>query len=268
MIQLKNYFKHTSGSVKKLSLWLRGVIGTLSLSAYVQNDIKIGFYLLIAGALIDLLLQLLPPDTEVKPGAKVLLFVVGLSAIATTMVGCLAKRPLVEHSYKDTTSVTYKQVDYHYQGAKVTTGLNLDSLFKAALVAKEQHREDSTLRAESLVKYKADSTAAVKAGKSVPPAPKLPVAKPSKSYVTDPETKAQLSYWVDQYGKLQLGCESKDKTLQMLVAQVNRLQQEKTKIIQTVYRVPKWMWYLLIASLLVNLALIIYARYKRALNTI
>jgi hypothetical protein len=269
MIKLKNYWQETSPSVKRLILWLKGIIGAVSVSAFIQGDPKFSFWFLIAGGVVDGLLQLLPPDTnaDLKPGAKALLLVVCLSVVAATVTGCWSQRPVVEHNVIDTTTTTYKSQDVQYKGAKVMKGLNIDSLYHAALMSHDQHLEDSALNAQAIAKYKQDSLTAVKNGKAIPAAPVLKPDKPVTRYVTDPLTKAQLSYWIDQYGKLQVGCESKDQTMQVLVAQVNRLRSDTTKATVTVYKIPSWIWYVLLPSLLLNaLAVLLWYIKKSTLN--
>lgn len=269
MIKLKNYWEETSPSVKRLLLWVKGIIGTVSISAFIQGDPKFSFWFLIGGGVIDGLLQLLPTNTnaDLKPGAKALLLVVFLSAVAATFTGCWSQRPVVEHTVTDTTTTTYKTQDIQYKGAKVVQGLNIDSLMHVALMNRDQYRKDSASNAQAIAKYKLDSVAAVKAGKAAPAAPVLIPEKPITRYVTDPQTKAQLSYWIDQYGKLQVGCESKDQTMQVLVAQVNRLRSDTTKQTVTVYKTPKYIWYILVPSLILNaLAGLLWYLKKSTLN--
>lgn len=68
MIRIKNYWESTSPKVKKFGLWIKGLIGTAAGSAYVQGDAKLAFYMLVAGAVITGLLELLPPDKAGKVG--------------------------------------------------------------------------------------------------------------------------------------------------------------------------------------------------------
>jgi hypothetical protein len=271
MIKLKNYWEESSTSVKKLLLWLKGIIALASGTAFIQGEAKICFYVLIGGAALDGLLQLLPADTniDVKPGAKALFLVVCLSAVAASFTGCWSQRPVVEHSVIDTTVTTYKPVDYQYKGATVHAGLKLDSLFKAALIARDQFKEDSITNSQIIARYKADSAKAAQTGKPLPQAPVMINPQPVVKYVTDPQTKAQLSYWIDKYGKFQLGCESKDQTIQMLVAQVNRLRSDTTKTTVTVFKIPKFIWYILVPSLILNaLALLLWYLKKATLNVL
>jgi hypothetical protein len=270
MINVKNYWEETSPSVKRLILWLKGIIGLVSVSSFIQGDPRFSFWFLIAGIVIDGLLQLLPPDTIVKAGTKAVCLFICFIATTASLTGCFSKRSVVEHSVTDTTTTNYKQVAYAYKGAKVVAGLNMDSLYHAALIDKDQRLEDSVTNLKIENKYKQDSIAALKAGHPVPAAPVLIQPKPDVKYVTDPQSKAQLTYWIDQYGKLQVGCESKDQTLQLMVAQVTKLRTELDKKVTTitVTAIPKWIWFLLIPSILLNILLIFFPAIKKALNIV
>jgi hypothetical protein len=244
MLSFKNYLKETSPKVKKFGLWLKGLIGLLAGSAYIQQDVKMAFYSLIGGALITGALELLPPDDDDKgtgtpPG--------GSMAIATLLLffglafsGCSIIKPEVDRTKTDTTITTYKQVDISVKGAKVSAGLNLDSLYRAALFAKDQRADDSIARLNIELKYKRDSIAALKANKPVPVKPAYVPTAPAIQYVTDPQTKAQLSYYIDQYGKLQLGCQAKDQVVATLQAQVTKLTTDKTVTTDVVTQTPVW----------------------------
>jgi hypothetical protein len=270
MIKLKNYWEETSPSIKKLILWAKGIIGMVSVSAFIQGDPKFSFWFLIGGGVIDGLLQLLPPDAAVKSLPKTVCLLIGLSVATATLTGCFAKHSVVEHSLTDTTTVNYKPVDFNYHGAKVVTGLNLDSLYHAALTAKLMAQDDSLTNLKIELQYKKDSIAALKAGQAIPPAPVFITPKADTSYVTDPQSKAQLSYWMDQYGKLQVGCQSKDQTLQLMVAEVNRLrtQVDKNTTTVTVPVIPKWIWYVLGISVLVNFIFIGSGVFKASLKAV
>lgn len=161
-----------------------------------------------------------------------------LISVSLLVFSCKSQAPLVTGTvHKDSTAVDYKQQTMVITGAKVTQTLNMDSLIKVYLVKRDQ--------------YIKDSINAVKTGKPVPEKP-----KPDVQYLTDPQTKAQLSYWIDQYGKLNVGCESKDQTIQLLVAQVKQLHQELTTAVKTEYRTP-WYDYLIIIGLIGVLILVI-----------
>lgn len=264
MLKLKNYWRATSPKIKKMSLWLKSTIGALALSAYATSEVKTGFYLLIAGAIIDGVLQLLPPDQDATKanksaikGAAVVALVIMASMFALS--SCRVIKPEIDHTKTDSTITTYKQVDIKLPGAKVFAGLNMDSLYHAALMAKDQRSEDSILRLNMELKYKQDSIAALKANKPIPAKPVYIPSPPQKQYVTDPQTKAQLSYWIDAFGKFQITCESKDQTIHSLQAQVTKLTKEVTTQKLLVDKTPAWNWIamavlatLLVISLIIN----------------
>lgn len=244
MIDLKNIFRKTNPAIVKLSLALRTFIGTISTAAYFQDKPDLAFWLLVSGALIDLLLQMLPENTETKDGTKTLFLIGWLIATAVLLTGCKVLRPATDSSLVDTTTVNYKTVAVDVKGAKVAQAINYDSLFG--------------VWAQKYKQYQLDSAKAQQTGKPAPQRPELP-----KQTLTDPLTKAQLTYWIDAFGKLQVGCESKDQTIQMLVAETNRLRSEKQKVTVVDYKTPQWNWILisvlatlLLISLIVNLILI------------
>lgn len=206
MLKFENIFKPTAASVVKLSLSLRILIGVLASASYVQNKPGLSFGLLVAGAILDFVLQMLPQNVTVKNGANTVLIVVGLVAGAA-LVGCKTLRPTSERQVTDSTTVTYKKQAVEVLGASVLQTINTDSLF--------------AVWRSKLKQFKQDSALASAAGLPIPKPPVL-----AKRTVTDTQTKAQLTYWIDQYGKLQVGCESKDQTIQVLVAETNRLRQE------------------------------------------
>lgn len=155
------------------------------------------------------------------------------------LTGCKTVKPGTDYSKTDTTSIKYVPVDVAVKGAKVGAALNIDSLLQVAV--------------QKRAKYLKDSIAAALAGKPLPKPPK------ETKVVTDPATKAQLTYWIDQYGRLQIGCESKDQTINLLVAEVTRLSKEVTKKTEIVKETPKWngnlitvLSVLLVISVLIN----------------
>jgi len=221
---LSNYWKESSKSVKRFCLALKGFIGTVAVSTYITGDPKLAFWFLLAGAALDFVLQLLPPETKIEsPGEKVLVL-----AVFTAFIfgGCQVVKPRTTHTIKDSTTINYVTVDVPVKGAKVQSGVNVDSLFKA--------------------------------WKSAQASGKPEAAKPVT--VTDPQTKAELKYWVDQYGNLQASCESKDQTVKALIAQVSKLTSEILKKTEVVFVTPAWNWAamgallaLLVASVVFNL---------------
>ncbi len=262
MINIKNYFKETSVRVKKFGLYLKGIIGTASGAAYIQNDAKLAFYFLIGGALITGLLELLPPDNETTPADKSAMN--GAAVIAGLlmlfMVGsCTVLKPEVDRTKTDTTITSFKQVDLKIKGAKVFAGINLDSLYHAALMAKDQRADDSIARLNLELKYKKDSIAALQANKPIPQKPIYIPSPPQKQYVTDPDTKAQLAYWVDAYGKFQITCESKDQTIHTQQAEITKLTKDVATQMLLQNKTPTWnciaiaaLATLLVISVLIN----------------
>jgi hypothetical protein len=61
-ISLKNYFEPTPKNVKKWLLAIKSVLATISVSAYVNGNEKIAFWILVGGACIDELTNLLSND--------------------------------------------------------------------------------------------------------------------------------------------------------------------------------------------------------------
>jgi len=61
-ISLKNYFEPTPKNVKKWLLAIKSVLATISVSAYVNGNEKIAFWILVGGACIDELTNLLSKD--------------------------------------------------------------------------------------------------------------------------------------------------------------------------------------------------------------
>ena len=60
---LKHYFNPTPKKLLKVSLALRGMVATISGAAYFQNDLKIAFWFLVAGASVDFFIQCLDPNS-------------------------------------------------------------------------------------------------------------------------------------------------------------------------------------------------------------
>ncbi len=271
--QLKNIFKPNSKSVMKLSLGLKGLIATIAGSAFMQGNAKFAFYALVAGAVIDFIISLLPPDAVVNDGSIIKdaasrssVVIVGV-LVCSMLSGCWSQRPVLEtktvhadstvtnNTSKDTTFTTYKAINLNITGAKVQRFINLDSLYRIALIQRQQHT--------------IDSLKAVADGKPIP----LP-SKPVIQYYTDPQTKAELAYWIDAYGKFQVSCESKDQTITVQQAQITVLRKQVTdrertiselqnKTI-TVFKVPRWAWWVMGISVLINAlgGLFIYSKLK------
>jgi hypothetical protein len=58
-ISLKNYFEPTPKNVKKWLLAIKSILATISVSAYVNGNEKIAFWILVGGAVIDELTNLI-----------------------------------------------------------------------------------------------------------------------------------------------------------------------------------------------------------------
>lgn len=172
-------------------------------------------------------------------------------AIAFALLGSVAAFSLVQsckivkpkESYMKTedTDIKLTPVDVPVKGATVTSSLNVDSVAKAY--------------AADRAKYIIDSVNAVNAGKPIPP----PHRSDPKKF-TDPQTKAELTYWMDEFGKLQMKCESKDQVVTMLTAEITRLTKEVTAKTEIVKETPVWNYILmsvlstlLILSVIINL---------------
>jgi hypothetical protein len=272
MSLLKNYWTETPTSVKKIGLALRALITTVAGTGLIQGDVKMAFYVVIAGGILDFILQNLPPDNNAGPNAgpasispaKIVAPLIAL-LLLFCVTSCTVVKPQVDRTKTDSTYTTYKQVDIKLTGAKVYAGLNLDSLYHVALMNKDQYKDDSIARLNVELKYKQDSIAALKADKPIPQRPVYIPSPPVKQYVTDPQTKAQLSYWIDAYGKFQISCEAKDQTIQTLQAQVNKLTTDKTVTVSVVYKTPAWNKFLMLAELALIIAAVIFIAIKSIL---
>lgn len=51
----------------KISLALRGMVATISGAAYFQNDLKVAFWFLVAGATVDFFIQCIDPNAGKQP---------------------------------------------------------------------------------------------------------------------------------------------------------------------------------------------------------
>lgn len=139
------------------------------------------------------------------------LFVLAFSA-------CRIIKPGTDTTKIDTTAINYKQQSVDVKGGKVDASLDVNALIDA------------------ITSYKRDSANAAATGQPLPVKPK------ASGTATDAQGKAQLTYWIDQFGKLQMTCESKDQTVNILVAEVTRLSKEVTKKTEIDYKTPVWAW--------------------------
>jgi len=210
-----NYFKENSKTIKRVSLALKTFIGGISVSAYLGDQPKVAFWLLVFGAVLDFLLQCFPSDDDqdhnsaggynpnqnhiASPAGIALL--IGLALFSLS--GCKIIKPAVRTTIRDSVSVNYRTVNIDVPGAKVQSGINADSLIKAFIDAQKN-------------------------GKPLP-APQT---------YTDPKSKAELKVWIDQYGNLQASCESKDQTIQSLIAELTKTREINREKDNIVYKTP------------------------------
>lgn len=173
--------------------------------------------------------------------------------------GCTVIKPGTNTSSdkSDSSWTNYKQVPVDVKGATVGSNINTDSLIN---------------RIKELMAASAKSTpvgeqpnldsifAAFKAG-----------LKPIKDTVTvtDPNAKVVLKYWMDEAGKLQMTCTSKDETINVLVAENNKLRREieKSQTVHVEYKMPWWGWLAVGWSLVSTgaLILLLYLAFKTRL---
>jgi hypothetical protein len=57
-ISLRNYFEPTPKNVKRWLLAIKSILATISVSAYVNGNEKVAFWILVGGAVIDELTNL------------------------------------------------------------------------------------------------------------------------------------------------------------------------------------------------------------------
>lgn len=175
---------------------------------------------------------------------KTLLIVTSILALTA----CKVVKPGTDTSYtkEDTTITAYKPVNAEYKGATVGNSINQDSLFKAfaALLQKSNSNGQRPINIDSLL-------TAFKAG--------LKQGQKDTMLVTDPQSKVQLKYWYDEFGKLQMTCSSKDQTIQLMVAEITRLTKEvsKAKSVEVIYKMPWWGWLIVGVALVSFLGVVI-----------
>lgn len=58
-ISIKNYFEPTPKNVKRWLLAIKSILATISVSAYVNGNEKVAFWILVGGACIDELTNLI-----------------------------------------------------------------------------------------------------------------------------------------------------------------------------------------------------------------
>lgn len=233
----KNYFKPTPVKLLKISTGLKALIGSISGATYLQGNPIAAFWLLVAGAVVDFLIQCVgEQENNNTGGGKAAVWLLIATGGILALSGCRVVKPetVTSTATSDSSWTNYKTVNVDVKGASVR-----DSLANAA-----------TLK-QALEAFKAASAAAGSSGAQVPQSVIDSLLNHFKSafkggkdttVVTDPQSKVQLKYWYDAYGNLQMQCSSKDETIQLLVAENNRLHKEVTeaKTTEVVYKMP---WY-------------------------
>lgn len=220
---LGNYFKPNSKTVLKISLAMKGFIGSISAAAFFDGNKNAAFWFLVGGAFIDFLIQCMDNNGKGTSGkgAAVIIGVLMFSCLS-----CNLPKHINSSSIQDSTWTNYKPVDIKVTGAAVVSGFNLDSVVMAIRSRLPVTGQQGNTNIDSLLN--AAVSAMLEELKELPP-----------KVVTDPESKVQLKYWYDQYGKLNMECSSKDQTIQMLVAEINKLTKER-RVETVVKEVQVW----------------------------
>ena len=124
---LNNYWAETATSVKKIALALRTFVGTITASAYVQGNVQLAFYILLVGAIIDFLLNFLPPDKPGNSGTpsipQINLGTAVIFILALFITSCSIIKPQVNTIQKDSTYTTFKPIEENcenYEGQLLT----------------------------------------------------------------------------------------------------------------------------------------------------
>ncbi|TAG31876.1 MAG: hypothetical protein EAZ35_02170 [Sphingobacteriia bacterium] len=152
--------------------------------------------------------------------------------IALIITSCKTSKPTNVSFYekKDTTEVSYKQVQFKVEGGSVQSQINLDSILNvfALKIVKSQPQGTPTLNVDSLVSQMKKA---------------LFLQKPVTT--SDKNDKAELRFWFDQYGRVQINCISKDQTIHLLAAEVKKLQTiiQKNESIEVEYKMPWYGWF-------------------------
>jgi phage-related holin len=158
-----------------------------------------------------------------------------LIAVMLLGVSCKTIAPQIDTSFeaKDTSITHYKPVDVAVKGADVVTPFDFskflvpttgDFYIKNPEFKGLETKLDSILTIYAKAKFGKDTVK-----------------------IFDQTNKVALKYWVDEFGKLQIQCSSKDQTIQLLVAEVTKLRKETEKKRETVIvkEMPKWGWFII-----------------------
>jgi hypothetical protein len=63
-ISLKNYFEPTPKNLRKWLLAIKSILGTISGAAYINGKEKVAFWILVGGAFIDELTNLISNESN------------------------------------------------------------------------------------------------------------------------------------------------------------------------------------------------------------
>lgn len=184
------------------------------------------------------------PNDALEKNTILIIAVISATALLSS---CTVVKPGNDTSYTktDSTQVVYKPIIVPVKGATVYNHIDYDSLYKAWLktIPENQKVNIDSLFNEFKKSLKKDTVR-----------------------TTDPFTKAELKYWFDEHGKLQIQCTAKDRELQLMQAEIIKLTTEKSKQTTTVvqYKMTWWGWicvgWALILTVLVIAAIIYRAK--------
>lgn len=149
---------------------------------------------------------------------------VGLLFFGLVFFGCKSTKPVTntQTTIKDSTIINYRNVDVPVPGQKTGAAVNLDSLMQ---LLKEN---------------------------------KSPVIN---NVVPSTDGKMLLKYWTDEFGKLQIRCETQDYVLNVLAQEITKIRNEQ-KTVTVVQEVSKTPWYNWVIMILL-LAALIKSQFKR-----
>lgn len=270
-----NYFKPNSVKAQKALLALKAMMGTIGGAAYFQGSPQAAFWLLVSGAAIDFLVQLLSDGTNDQGNKgntpsyiEKALMLIGVVLILSGCAGSKKSHSTFFESAKtDSTWIEKKSVPVPVKGS-ATAGVNLDSLKKALLASVQPGMNLDSFR---MILTQAMNQPGANTDSIMGVMQKMYAQLLNKvHYIPDTSGKLFMKYWVDSMGNLMAQCEQKDQVVQALVDQNNRLIKErqayKEETYKKVYRWPLIVWCLLGGTALLMIYLIISAVYGRFLN--
>ena len=227
----KKYWQPCGAWALRTSLALRALIGAVATAAY-GFDARIAFWCLVAGAVLDFILQCTGPDDK-PPRSGNTIGVGVIVAFAFLLGGCRASKPAFTHEVTDSTWTVQKPVTVFMTGG-TTAVTNMDSL-RVSL-----------------------------GGVAVAPMPPRPNTAYKVFTIKDTSGRAELRYWINAVGQIEAACAAKDTAMQVLVAENNRLVRDKKTETKTVVQTPAWAWWLLGGVVLtgVLLTLFVFAKFS------